>query len=148
MEPWTVDPAPLAAIADAMDDDGALAKALGEKFAASLPDTISALESAAEERDVKTLIVTAHDLKSTARLVGAQHLGDVAETIESAARAGEILVDGSTREAVEPTVVGLRSVLQAIEKGVQNQQNDPESGGQKPPGRFASEQSIDVPEGK
>jgi len=59
--------------------DQALEKEILSLFLAQLPETISALRAAANQRDWK---VAAHTLKGSSRAVGAFRLGDIAQEVE------------------------------------------------------------------
>jgi len=115
MESWEIDPAPLRAITDAMNDGGELVRDLVDKYTETLPGIIDAIMAASHELDLNEVESIAHDLKSTSRLMGAMRLGTVAENIETAARSSRAIPMEGLPSSVEPTLSGLAALAEAIE---------------------------------
>lgn len=81
-------PVDLTVLARYVGADPARIDAVAQLFLTSLRDGRQRLRAAAEAGDAAAVAALAHDLKCTARTVGALALGDWCETIEFEGRAG------------------------------------------------------------
>jgi len=80
-----------AALDRAMDDKAFL-EMLVVEFMASLPQKIDAIRKAAQEKDLKTLIITAQSLKGSSANMGADMILAVAQAIETMGEEGDLSV--------------------------------------------------------
>lgn len=67
-----------------------LRQSLLDKFLASAEERVAALETSADNDDAAAAVQVAHNLKSTARLVGAIQMGALCEQMEQAGRVGDL----------------------------------------------------------
>jgi CheY-like chemotaxis protein len=71
-------------------DDVDLIGSLADTYLADLSAGLTALAAGSDVGDSEAVMDVAHKLKSSSRLMGAPHLGDLAEVIETSARNGEV----------------------------------------------------------
>jgi PAS domain S-box-containing protein len=71
-------------------DDVELIGSLAETYLTDLEAGLKAIAGAADADDAEAVMEAAHKLKSSSRLMGAPHLGDLAEVMETEAREGAV----------------------------------------------------------
>jgi PAS domain S-box-containing protein len=71
-------------------DDVDLIGSLADTYLADLSAGLTAIAAGSDVGDSEAVMDVAHKLKSSSRLMGAPHLGDLAEVIETSARNGEV----------------------------------------------------------
>lgn len=79
----------LGALDEFVANDEALRQRLFAKFFVSSDETLASLVSAWQKRAIDDVRMCAHKLKSGALIMGANHLGSLCATIESASLSGD-----------------------------------------------------------
>ncbi|MBF0161543.1 MAG: Hpt domain-containing protein [Magnetococcales bacterium] len=83
-------------------------------YLSSLPVRLAGLRGAIDDRDGILLQRIAHTLKSASRQLGAWSLGTLCETLEQAAREGDLQQSAQLCSAVEQEAAAVRDALQQI----------------------------------
>ena len=89
--------------------DWMMERAILDEFLLANDDDVAVLEKAVNERNVERVAWSAHRIKGASRMVGALMLGDAAELLEKAGKAGEL----ATIDTEWPGFVQTLAVLKA-----------------------------------
>ena len=100
-------------------------------FYDTLDDRLFEIETAYKVDDIETYTIKVHSLKSTARIMGAKELSDLAEELEDAGDHGDMdLIDEKTQELLD-MCGSFKEKLEPIENTEENDLLDPNT--KKPP---------------
>jgi PAS domain S-box-containing protein len=90
-----------ATLTELVGDNPGLHKRLLEAFLLNAEKQVAAITASAATRDTSTLAGVAHTLKSAARSVGAQALGELCQSLETAGRAGDATTCSELSDGLE-----------------------------------------------